>query len=146
MHAWIEVGKKVVFGRRRGLGVYSHRHFRRFARHEASGEGMSGVAGQLLLNGENVVRRDIERMANALHRYGPDRSSLLVGEIDWPGAHIDAHDPGRQILPPALAGPRPERSSSRICNSTTATTSWRRWAYRHSRRQAGKTPASSWRL
>ncbi len=41
---------------------------------------MSGVAGQLLLNGENVVRRDIERMANALHRYGPDRSSLLVAK------------------------------------------------------------------
>jgi len=40
---------------------------------------MSGIGGLLRFDGQPVVRRDLERMANALRPHGPDRSDVLVG-------------------------------------------------------------------
>jgi asparagine synthase (glutamine-hydrolysing) len=39
---------------------------------------MSGIAGIVRYDGEPVVRRDLERAANALKAHGPDRSDLMV--------------------------------------------------------------------
>jgi asparagine synthase (glutamine-hydrolysing) len=39
---------------------------------------MSGIAGVLRFDGRPVSRHELDRVANALHRYGPDRSELLV--------------------------------------------------------------------
>jgi asparagine synthase (glutamine-hydrolysing) len=39
---------------------------------------MSGIAGQIRLHGEIVARRDLERMVNALHRHGPERSNFVI--------------------------------------------------------------------
>jgi len=43
---------------------------------------MSGIAGVLRFDGRPVARRELERAANALAQYGPDRSGVLAaGEI-----------------------------------------------------------------
>jgi asparagine synthase (glutamine-hydrolysing) len=39
---------------------------------------MSGIAGLLRFDGQNVPRRDLERVANALAQYGPDRSQIIA--------------------------------------------------------------------
>jgi asparagine synthase (glutamine-hydrolysing) len=39
---------------------------------------MSGIAGLLRFDARAVARRDLERMANALHPHGPDRSDVMV--------------------------------------------------------------------
>lgn len=39
---------------------------------------MSGIAGILRFDGEAVARRDLERVANALHAHGPDRSDIMT--------------------------------------------------------------------
>jgi asparagine synthase (glutamine-hydrolysing) len=39
---------------------------------------MSGIAGLLRLDGRTVIRNDLERAANALRQYGPDRSDIIV--------------------------------------------------------------------
>ena len=39
---------------------------------------MSGIAGLVCFDGKPVRRRELERVANALHQYGPDRSDILV--------------------------------------------------------------------
>jgi asparagine synthase (glutamine-hydrolysing) len=41
---------------------------------------MSAIAGLLRLDGGTVARPDLERAANALHQYGPDRSDIFAGE------------------------------------------------------------------
>ena len=41
---------------------------------------MSGIAGLLRFDGRPVTRHDIERAANALRQYGPDRSEIVVSE------------------------------------------------------------------
>jgi asparagine synthase (glutamine-hydrolysing) len=41
---------------------------------------MSAIAGLLRFDGRNVIRRDLERAANALHQYGPDRSDIGASE------------------------------------------------------------------
>ena len=39
---------------------------------------MSGIAGLVSFDGQPVRRRELERVANTLHQYGPDRSDILV--------------------------------------------------------------------
>ena len=39
---------------------------------------MSGIAGLLRFDGQNVPRHDLERVANALAQYGPDRSEIIA--------------------------------------------------------------------
>ena len=39
---------------------------------------MSGIAGLLRFRGEAVLHGDLERMANALRPYGPDRFAVAV--------------------------------------------------------------------
>jgi asparagine synthase (glutamine-hydrolysing) len=39
---------------------------------------MSGIAGILRFDGQPVSRHELGRVANALHRYGPDRSDIVV--------------------------------------------------------------------
>ncbi|HET7912106.1 MAG TPA: asparagine synthase-related protein, partial [Pseudolabrys sp.] len=39
---------------------------------------MSAVAGIIRFDGRSVRRQDLERVANALHQYGPDRSGVVV--------------------------------------------------------------------
>ncbi len=39
---------------------------------------MSGIAGVLRFDGQTVTRGDLQRMANALHPHGPDRSDVMV--------------------------------------------------------------------
>ncbi len=39
---------------------------------------MSGIAGLLRFDGRNVPRHDLERAANALAQYGPDRSEIIA--------------------------------------------------------------------
>ena len=39
---------------------------------------MSGIAGLLRFDGRNVSRHDLERVANALAQYGPDRSEIIA--------------------------------------------------------------------
>jgi asparagine synthase (glutamine-hydrolysing) len=39
---------------------------------------MSGIAGLLRFDGQPVSRHELGRVANALHRYGPDRSDIAV--------------------------------------------------------------------
>lgn len=41
---------------------------------------MSGIAGLLRFDGQRVRRRELERVASALHQYGPDTSGILVQE------------------------------------------------------------------
>jgi len=41
---------------------------------------MSGIAGLLRFSGQPMARTDLERMANALRPYGPDRSAVAVEE------------------------------------------------------------------
>jgi asparagine synthase (glutamine-hydrolysing) len=41
---------------------------------------MSAIAGLLRFDGRSVTRRDLERAANALDQYGPDRSDLVASE------------------------------------------------------------------
>jgi asparagine synthase (glutamine-hydrolysing) len=41
---------------------------------------MSGIAGLLRFDSRAVTRRDLERAANALGQYGPDRSEIIVGD------------------------------------------------------------------
>ena len=40
---------------------------------------MSGIAGMLRFDDRPVTRRDLERSANTLHQYGPDRSEIIAG-------------------------------------------------------------------
>jgi asparagine synthase (glutamine-hydrolysing) len=40
---------------------------------------MSGIAGLLRFDGRPVARHDLERAANALRQYGPDRSDVVAG-------------------------------------------------------------------
>jgi asparagine synthase (glutamine-hydrolysing) len=40
---------------------------------------MSGIAGLLRFDDRSLARRDLERVANALRQYGPDRSDITVG-------------------------------------------------------------------
>jgi asparagine synthase (glutamine-hydrolysing) len=48
---------------------------------------MSAIAGLLRFDGEPVARHDLERMANALTAYGPDRSDVAVaGSVGF--AHV----------------------------------------------------------
>jgi asparagine synthase (glutamine-hydrolysing) len=43
---------------------------------------MSAIAGVLRFDGQTVIRSELERIANALHQYGPDRSGVLaVGTV-----------------------------------------------------------------
>ena len=39
---------------------------------------MSGIAGLIRFEDRNVTRRDLERAANALNQYGPDRVEIIV--------------------------------------------------------------------
>jgi asparagine synthase (glutamine-hydrolysing) len=39
---------------------------------------MSGIAGLLRLDGRTATRRDLERAANTLRQYGPDRSEIMT--------------------------------------------------------------------
>jgi asparagine synthase (glutamine-hydrolysing) len=39
---------------------------------------MSGIAGILRFDGQDAARRDLDRVANALHAHGPDRSDIMV--------------------------------------------------------------------
>src|SRR5262245_26463739 len=39
---------------------------------------MSGIAGIVRLDGRSVTRRELERVANALHQYGPDKYGLIA--------------------------------------------------------------------
>jgi asparagine synthase (glutamine-hydrolysing) len=41
---------------------------------------MSGIAGLLRFDGRPVTRHDIERAANTLRQYGPDRSEIVVSD------------------------------------------------------------------
>ncbi len=41
---------------------------------------MSGIAGLLRFDGHPVSRRDLERVAAALHAHGPDRSDVLIAD------------------------------------------------------------------
>src|SRR5262249_28560993 len=41
---------------------------------------MSGIAGLIRFDGRPVMRRDLERTANALTQYGPDRVDILAKE------------------------------------------------------------------
>src|ERR1700691_3483568 len=41
---------------------------------------MSAIAGLLRFDGRPVSRRDLERVANALSQYGPDRSKVVAGD------------------------------------------------------------------
>jgi asparagine synthase (glutamine-hydrolysing) len=42
---------------------------------------MSGIAGLVRFDGQPVSRHELGRVANALHRYGPDRSDIVVRDI-----------------------------------------------------------------
>src|SRR5262249_14914731 len=44
------------------------------------GFSMSGIAGLIRFDARPVMRRDLERTANALTQYGPDRVDLLAKE------------------------------------------------------------------
>ncbi|HZP68831.1 MAG TPA: asparagine synthase-related protein [Pseudolabrys sp.] len=39
---------------------------------------MSGIAGKFRFDGESVRHHELDRVANALHQYGPDRSGIAV--------------------------------------------------------------------
>ncbi len=39
---------------------------------------MSGIAGIVRFDGQPVTRRELERTANALRQYGPDRSDIAI--------------------------------------------------------------------
>ena len=39
---------------------------------------MSGIAGLVRFDGRPVNRSELDRVANALHRYGPDRSDIMT--------------------------------------------------------------------
>ena len=39
---------------------------------------MSGIAGLIRFDGRNVTRRDLERAANAINQYGPDRVEIIA--------------------------------------------------------------------
>jgi asparagine synthase (glutamine-hydrolysing) len=41
---------------------------------------MSGIAGLIRFDGRSVARRDLERAANALNQYGPDRIDIIAKE------------------------------------------------------------------
>ncbi len=41
---------------------------------------MSGIAGLVRFDGQPVSRRALDRVANALNRYGPDRSDVVIGD------------------------------------------------------------------
>lgn len=41
---------------------------------------MSGIAGLVRFDGGSVIRRDLERVANALRQHGPDRSGIVAGD------------------------------------------------------------------
>jgi asparagine synthase (glutamine-hydrolysing) len=41
---------------------------------------MSGIAGLLRFDGRAVTRHELERAANALRQYGPDRSDIVAGD------------------------------------------------------------------
>ena len=41
---------------------------------------MSGIAGLIRFDGRSVARRDLERAANALNQYGPDRVEIIAKE------------------------------------------------------------------
>ena len=41
---------------------------------------MSGIAGLVRFDGQPVTRKDLERVANTLGQYGPDRSAISVSE------------------------------------------------------------------
>ena len=41
---------------------------------------MSGIAGLIRFSGRSVARRDLERAANALNQYGPDRVEIIAKE------------------------------------------------------------------
>ena len=41
---------------------------------------MSGIAGLLRFDGRTVTRHDLERVANSLRQYGPDRSDITASE------------------------------------------------------------------
>jgi asparagine synthase (glutamine-hydrolysing) len=49
---------------------------------------MSGIAGVLRFDGGSVARRDLERMANALHAHGPDRSDIAIPAENIGLAHV----------------------------------------------------------
>ena len=42
---------------------------------------MSGIAGLLRFDGQPVNRRELDRVANALNRFGPDRSDVVVRDM-----------------------------------------------------------------
>ena len=41
---------------------------------------MSGIAGLVRFDGRSVTRRELERAANALNQYGPDRVDIVAKE------------------------------------------------------------------
>lgn len=41
---------------------------------------MSGIAGLVRFDGRTVMRRELERAANALNQYGPDRVEIIAKE------------------------------------------------------------------
>ena len=41
---------------------------------------MSGIAGLVRFDGRIVMRRELERAANALNQYGPDRVEIIAKE------------------------------------------------------------------
>jgi asparagine synthase (glutamine-hydrolysing) len=41
---------------------------------------MSGIAGLVRFDGRLVRRHELDRVANALHQYGPDQSEIIAGE------------------------------------------------------------------
>ncbi|MGB6820055.1 MAG: hypothetical protein WBE29_24340, partial [Pseudolabrys sp.] len=41
---------------------------------------MSGIAGLVRFDGRSVMRRELERVANGLSQYGPDRVETIAKE------------------------------------------------------------------
>ena len=53
---------------------------------------MSGIAGLVRFDGRTVMRRELERAANTLKQYGPDRVDIVAKENYRPRPFADADD------------------------------------------------------
>ena len=102
--------------RRRGRRIYAPRHVWRSV-------AVSAIAGLLRFDGGTVTRHGLERAANALRQYGPDRADIASRGWHRSRPRADAHDAGGPVRSPAVA--RRERGADH-----------RRRAARQSRRGA----------
>ena len=115
-HAWIEIGKDKTGRRARSRRLHAPCRLRRC--------GMSAIAGMLRFDGGTVERRALERAANALTQYGPDRAGIVAdGAIGL--AHVLM-----RMTPEDRFDRQPERGASGALDR-------RRSASRQSRRSAG---------